>query len=201
MASPTLAITLTVNSTCSDMTVTDATSDYGAPTVTTASITGCVVVVNLSGGTYLTFTFTVASNVITAATLGISGATATSILSSLASTVFPFVATPFSIWRDYNVTVPDFADGVIEVDYTISGSGYSYTTSAASTIPCVSTFCCVQAMGQKISPDCSCEDCLWNYLKADAYLQLATMNTHIGNTDRAALFLTKAADLCECNCG
>jgi len=201
MASPTLAITLTTSSTCDDITITDSTSDYGGGTVTTASITGCVVVVTLSGGSYLTFTFTVASNVITAATLGLSGATATSILSELASTVFPFVASPFSIWRSYGVTTPDFSDGVIDVTYTISGSGYSYTTSSTKLVRCVTLCCALQTMGQAIDPSDCCEDCLWEYLKAEAYSDLAVMSTNIGNTTRAALLLTKSQALTECNCG
>lgn len=202
MPSPTLAITLTTSATCDNITVADATADYGAGTVTTASITGSTIVVNLTGGAYLTFTFTVASNVITAATLGLSGATATSILSSLASTVFPFVATPFSIWRAYGVTVPAFADGVVNVVYTISGAAYSvgYTTSATVLVPCVSACCCVNSMALSIDPECDCNDCLWGYLKADTYLNLAAMNTQIGNTTRAALFLTKAEALCDCDC-
>ena len=207
MASPTLAITLTTSATCADITVTDATADYGVPTVPTSGITSCVIVVTLSGGSYLTFTFTIAANVITAATLGLSGATATSILSSLASTVFPFVATPFSIWRDYDVTVPEFADGVVDVTYTIAGTDSNgiaytgYTTSAAVLVPCVSACCCVNAMALAIDPNCDCEDCIWNYLKADTYLNLAALNTQIGNTTRAALFLTKAETLCDCDCG
>ena len=201
MPSPTLAITLTTSATCDTITLVDATADYGGGTVTTASITGCVITVNLSGGSYLTYTFTVAANTITAATLGISGATATSILSELASTVFPFVATPFDLWADYGVTVPTFADGVVEVDYTISGSGYAYTTSSTVTVPCVSLCCCITTMAQSIDPTCDCEDCIWNYLKADTYLNLAIINTEIGNTDRAQLFLDKAASLCDCtNC-
>src|SRR3972149_2669466 len=115
------------------------------------------------------FSFTIASNVITAATLGLSGATATSILSTLASTVFPFVATPFSIWTDYGVTVPAFADGVVEVIYTISGSGYNYTTSKAKTVLCSELCCCLQKKGQSINPETCCEDCLWDSLKAQPY--------------------------------
>jgi len=207
MASPTLAITLTTSATCDDITVTDSTADYGVPTVPTSGITSCVIVVTLSGGSYLTFTFTIAANVITAATLGLSGATATSIQSELASTVFPFVASPFSIWRDYDVTVPDFADGVVDVTYTIAGLDSNevaytgYTTSAAVLVPCVSACCCVNQMGLAVDPTCSCEDCIWNYLKADTYLNLAAMNTQIGNTTRAALFLAKAEALCDCECG
>ncbi|CAK0771678.1 hypothetical protein CCP3SC1AL1_570016 [Gammaproteobacteria bacterium] len=201
MPSPTLAITLTTSATCDTITLVDATADYGGGTVTTASITGCVITVNLIGGSYLTYTFTVLNNTITAATLGISGATATSILSELASTVFPFVATPFDLWADYGVTVPTFADGVVEVDYTISGIGYAYTTSAAKTVLCVTLCCALQNMGQKITPDDCCENCLWEYLKAEAYSDLAVMSTNIGNTDRAALFIEKAQALCDCNCG
>jgi len=204
MAAPNLTITLTTSDTCDDIELADSTSDYGGGTVTTASITGCVIVVNLSGGQYMTFTFTILTNVIQTATLGLNGETAVSILSSLESTVFPFVATPFEIWRDYDVEVPEFADQVVEVDYTITGSGYSYTTSLAVTVPCVSLCCCITTMGQSIDPECDCcEEKIWAYLKADTYLTLAIMNTEIGNTDRAQLFIDKASVLCEdtdCGC-
>lgn len=202
MPSPSLKISLATSSTCDNITVVDATADYGGGTVTIASVTSNVIVVNLSGGSYLTFTFTIASNVITAATLGLSGATPVSILGSLASTVWPFVATPFSIWRNYGVVIPALSDSVVEIDYTIAGSGFNYTTSSTVLITCVGICCCLSKMSQAIDIECDCsEDAIWNYLRASTYLEVAQMATQIGNTERAQLALDKAIALCNCeNC-
>ena len=207
MPSPTLTITLTASALCDDVTIKDTTADYGAGTETINSVKTVIIVVTISGGSYLTFTFTVLNGVITAATLGLSGATPTSIFTSLASTVWPFVATPFSIWRAYGVTVPKFADSVVAVDYTIKGvdintpfAAYNFITSAAIMVPCVTVCCCVNKLGLKVDPDCDCTDCIMNYILADTYLSLANMNTQIGNTDRALLFIAKATALCNCTC-
>lgn len=199
MSAPTLAISLTTSSDCTGMSLKDTTADYGGGTVTVNSVTSVIVTVNIAGGSYFTYTFTVSSGTITAATLSLSGATPTNILASLVSTVWPFVTTQLPLWGSYGVTLPDFADGVVEVNYEIIGSGFDYTTSAAQLIPCV-TCCCVTKMGQKLDPSCDCKDCIWDYLLADTYLQIAKFATQVGNTDRAQLALDKAAALCDCNC-
>ena len=213
-----LAITLAVNSTCTTMTLTDSTGTYDVTTnplgyglpggIASADVTSLVIVVNLPGGTYFTYTFTIVANVITAATLSINGGTATNILASLLSTVFPL--TSFDLWNGYGVTLPTFDDGVIEVDYTIGGTNnaygssqtFNYTTSSTILVPC-ETCCCVEKMALAIDPDCSCsEDSMWNYLRASTYLEVAKYNTHIGKTAVAQTALDKAGEICNCkNCG
>lgn len=202
MPSPTLLLTPTTSATCTDITITDSTADYGAGTVTVNECTGLVMVVTLSGGSYLTFTFTLVNGVITVATLGLSGATPVSILAKLASTVFPLSA--FSIWRAYGVTVPTFTDGVVNVTYTITGThgglAFSYTTSKAQTIICSSLCCCLQKSNQNIDLDCEDEDAMWNYLKSDLFSTIAVFATQVGNTTRAQLAIDKATEICNCGC-
>lgn len=213
-----LAITLAVNSTCTTMTVTDSTGTYDVTTnplgyglpsgAASADVTSLVIVVNLPGGSYFTYTFTIALNVISAATLSLSGGTATNILASLVSTVFP--VTSFDLWGSYGVTLPAFEDGVIEVDYTIGGfvpdgdasTAFNYTTSSSMLVPCT-TCCCVQKMALAIDPDCACSnEAMWNYLRASTYLEIAKFNTQIGKNEVAQSALTKAGEICNCaDCG
>lgn len=201
-----LDINLTVSDTCGTMTLTDTTADYGGSgKITVNNVTSVVIVVNLAGGSYFTYTFTVLNGTITAATLGLSGATPTNILSKLASTVWPFVATPFDLWKDYGVTLPDFADGVVEVDYIVAGNvfevTFNYTTSKTLLVTCVSSECCIEEMGQKVDVNCECsDDSIWNFLRADTYLTLAKFAASKGNVSRATLLLNKANDLCFCEC-
>lgn len=210
-----LTITLTVNTTCENITLKDTTGVYDATTnplgygmpggIATSDVNTIIIVVNLSGGVYLTYTFTIVAGNITAATLGISGATPTSILASLSSAVwYTLMSGGFGLFTDYGVTLPTFADGIYEVDYTVKGTSsdtlFNYTTSVTKLVMC-DACCCVSKMGVNIDPECNCsEDALWNFLKADAYLQVAKFATQVGNTDRAQLALDKATNLCDCGC-
>lgn len=201
MARPTLAITLEVDSTCEELLLNDTTANYGAPTVTLNSVTGLVVVLNYSDGSYLTFTFTIVNQVITACTLGVSGATATAITSELESTVWPLV--DFNFFFDYGVDVPEFTDMVYTADYTITGgsgdTAFSYTTSATIVRTC-DVCCCITESFQAVDPNCIDEDCLFKKIMADTYLKIAGFSANVGNTDRAQLALTKAIDMCNCEC-
>lgn len=202
-----LTISLTVNSTCSTMTLADTTPDYGGSgKIATSNITSSIIVVNMPGGIYLTYTFTISANVITAATLGISGAIPVSILSKLNSTVFPFITNvnAFDLFGSYGVTLPEFGDGAYDVDYTVKGNVFevlfNYTTSLDKLSFC--DIClCIAEKGAGIDPDCNCEDDkVWDFLRADAYLSAAIFAAEIGNMERAQLCLDKATDICNCGC-
>lgn len=203
-----LAIQLTTSSTCSTITLKDTTADYGgAGKITINSVNSVIIKVNLSGGSYMLYTFTVSSGTITAATLSLSGATATNILSHLTSTVWPFVATQFDLWGSYGVTLPTFADGVVGVEYTVAGldpndgtTPFSYTTSSSVLVFC-DACCCLQKLFLAIDPDCPCsEESICNALTADAYLQAAKYNVQVGNNTRAQTALDKATSLCSGGC-
>ncbi len=216
-----LAITLAVNSTCTTITVTDSTGAYNVTTnplgyglpggIATTDVSSLIVTVNIQGGSYFTYTFTIdtTDGSVTAATLSLSGGTATNIFASLPATVFPLSA--FDLWGSYGVTLPTFGDGIIEVDYTIGGSvasgdlpaqDFNYTTSGSMLVPC-SGCCCVQKMGLAIDPDCACSnEAMWNYLRASTYLEIAKFNTQIGKNAVAQSALTKAQEICDCEgCG
>lgn len=214
-----LSIELTVNNACTDVFCTDDTGSYNASTnpdgyglptgATSASVTGLVIVVTLSDGSYLTYTFTIASNVISACTLSLSGGTATAITSELASTVFPL--TNFSLFdEDYLDDMPTLGNDIVNVDYTITGridpvsadTAYSYTTSQAKLVEC-EICCCVTTTGAEL--DLACCDCnsdeLWNFILMDTYLTIASYATNVGNVDNAKIALDKAIAACDCGCG
>ncbi len=206
MARPTLAITLAVNSACTNMTLTDSTADYGAGSITLNSVTGLVVVVTMADGTYFTYTFTIVNQVITVCTLSISGGTATTITTELVSTVWPLSV--FGLFTDYGVTLPDFDDMVYTVDYTITGqtdpvddtTAFSYTTSSTIAKTC-DLCCCLSKAYQEVDPNCIDEDELFEKIMADTYAKVAVFSANVGNATRAQLALTKGIALCDCNCG
>lgn len=199
-----LSISLTTNDACTGMSLADTTSDYGqGGNAGVNDVAFSIITVNLPGGSYFTYNFTIASGIITAATLSVGGSTPTNILALLITDVWPFTA--FNLWGSYGVVLPTFSDGVIKVDYTISNPDpsfhFSYTTSETVLIDCA--VCqCITEMGQKMDPKCACEDnSMWDFLRASTYLEVAQMQVNIGNSIRAQLSLDKATNLCKCSCG
>lgn len=208
MARPTLAITLTQSDDCTTITLADTTADYGGGTVTTASVQSVVInVVNESTEAYFTYTFTVSSNVISAATVSLNGGTATSILAEMSSTAWPFITdvNEFDLWGDYDVTLPDFEDGVYQVDYTITrttATAFTYTTSEMTIRDC-DVCCCLAEKYTALEPDCDCADEKQKFAdKINAFLVSANYAAQKGMTTKAVENLQYAIDLCDCeNCG
>nr|WP_298656557.1 hypothetical protein [uncultured Flavobacterium sp.] len=208
MARPTLTIEVTQNEACDTMTLADTTADYGGGTVTTASVQEVVVVVNnKSTGTYFTYTFTVSSNVITAATASIDGGTAVSILSELSTTAWPFITdvNELDLWATYtDFTQPEFADAVIQIEYTITrttATAYSYTTSKCEMVTC-EICCCISKMFAELDPTCACgSKATQNAINADTMLQVAFAAADMGDVTKAVEALTKAQFYCDCGCG
>lgn len=204
MAKPTLAITITINDECTTIDLADTTADYGGGTVTTASVQSVVVVVrNKSNSTYFTYTFTVASNVITAATLSLDGGTATSILSELSSTAWPFITdvNEFDLWEDRGVTLPDFDDAVYQVEYTITrttATAYSYTTSKMTVRDC--DLCeCEADKFVDIDPNCECSStAIQHIMRIQALHKSAIFAAQKGMATKAVAALAEAIDLCAC---
>lgn len=208
MARPTLEIELTQSADCTTIELADVTADYGGGTVTTASVESVVInVVNESTGVYFTYTFTVGTNVISAATASLNGGTAVDILSQLSTTAWPFVTAvnELDLWEAYtNFTQPDFEDGVYQVDYTITrttATAYSYTTSEMKNRTC-DLCCCLANKYAEISPNCECEDGKRKHAdKINAFLMSANYAAQKGMTDKAVTNLQYAIDLCDCDCG
>lgn len=205
MARPTLAITLTINDECTTIDLADTTANYGGGTVTTASVTSVVVVVrNKSTDTYFTYTFTVSSGTITAATLSLDGGTATNVLSELSSTAWPFITdvNELDLFEDRGVTLPDFGDAVYQAEYTISGTSgaaYSYTTSKMTVRDC--DLCeCEAGKFVEIDANCECSDSsIKNLMRIQALHQSAIFAAEKGMTAKAVANLVKAIELCDCD--
>lgn len=205
MARPTLTIATEINEACDTMTLWDTTADYGGGTVTTASVESVVIVVrNKTTGTYFTYTFTVGTNVISAATLSLDGGTATNILAELASTAWPFIVdvNEFDLWADYGVTLPDFDDAVYQPEYTISrttATAYSYTTSVAVLKDC-DTCCCISGKFAALDPNCNCSSAALDLaIQADTWLKTARAAAAMGDVTKAVAALTKADETCNCS--
>lgn len=215
-----LTIETTKGDDCASLFLEDQTGSYNAVTnplgygVTNGAavndVTSVVVVLRYSSlGTYLTYTFTVASGTITAATLAMGTATATDILAELASTTWPFVSpTLFELTADYGVTIPSVTDGVYETEYTISGTAsdsgtptaFSYTTSEQFVLACTAK-CCISKLYAALDPSCACCDEAQD--KADeayTWLQVAYAAAEYGDTTKAVAALKKAQELCDCGC-
>ena len=206
MARPTLTIETEINEACDTMNLWDTTADYGGGTVTTASVESVVIVVNnKSTGTYFTYTFTVGTNIITAATLSLDGGTATDILAELSSTAWPFIVdvNEFDLFADYGVTLPDFTDGVYQPEYSIirtTATAFNYTTSVATLKDCT-TCCCISGKFAALDPNCGCSSkALDLAIQADTWLKTARAAASMGDVTKAVEALAKADELCNCDC-
>jgi len=217
---PDLKINVTVGAECSNFEIDDTTGAYDVSTnpegyglpdgPTVNDVAGLVIVVtNQSEGWYLTYTFTISSGTITACTLGLSGATATNILTSLASTVWPFITgvNAFDATADYGVTIPDLTDGIYQIDYTITGTAlgddgqptaFSYTTSEQPVLSC-DLCCCIDNMFIE-SAGCGCDDKACNAMRARYYAILAKYAAGRGDVDVAINNFEKAQSFCD-GCG
>ena len=205
-----LAITLTVSSDCSTVTLSDTTGaypetegGYGRPSgATSASVVTVTIVVNLSDGTYFTYVLTSTAGTISAATLALGTGTATNIFSEVGAIAFPLVN--FDLFADYGVTLPTVGNNIVEVDYTVQGiSGglsYNYTTSSEKLVDC-EICCCLVTKASEIDLSCKCaEDKMWNFIVASTCLEIASYSTQVGNNENAIIALNKAVTLCDAKC-
>lgn len=216
-----LACTITVSDDGTELNFIDTTGTYSATNTDGYGLPGGIASSNVTSFTLvqtwasleqsITYTFTVGNNTISAATLTDLSGTAYNIFSQLTSTVFPFVAAnPFNLvteWTNSGIEVPAFDDGVYQLDYTITGTLsaeiFSYTTSGY-TLRISDVCCCLNKMAIEIDPDCLCSsDKLMGYLRADAYLSIASNAASVGQTDNAVTLVNKAQEICDnedCNC-
>ncbi len=215
-----LSVTLNVNDACDSLTLVDATGAYNAVTNPTGygqaggvlvnSVTKLTAVLNYeTAGTYITYVFTILNGAITAATLAIETATPTSIFSALTSTVFPFTTIPFDLGKNWGVTIPEIADGVYSVDYTIEGSAldsldvstaFSLTTSQQVVIRCDVCLCNAKQF-LNIDIDCPCSDESLNAaMRVFGYIQISIQAAEYGNITASVDALNKAIAVCSCEC-
>jgi len=218
---PNLTISLSVDSECSELNLTDDTGQYSALTNPLGyglpggpdynDITGCEIVVTLNTlGTYLTYDFTIASRVITAATLAIGSGTPASILTELTSTAWPFITdiNPFNVVGDYGVTIPEFTDEIFKVDYNITGEiagpeSFDFTTTAYEPVICNSR-CCIDKRFQAIDVNCACsDDKITEALYGETLIKQVEIASEQGDLTAALQALEQLRVLCgtEGGCG
>ena len=202
MSEPVMSIDVEVNDTCDGLLFTDETT-YTAGTILSSTVTTATVNVAYSTlGTSIEYVFTVANNVITAATLSIGGADPATITDELVSTVFPLV--DFGLSTDYGVTIPDVEDGVYYTTYTIAGdpvTPYEYDTTQQVLIEC-GACCCISKMFQELNPENCCDDKKWmTAMRAASYLSASRYATQGGFVDNAVANLNMAQSICSEGCG
>lgn len=150
-----------------------------------------------------TFTFTIASAVITACILTDLNGNDTDITADLESTVFPL--TDFQINLEaYGVTFPELTDGIITWDYTISGISsslsFEYTTSGGGLSTC-NTDCCIEKKYLAIDTECEClEDKLDSIIMSEIFLNGAKFAINVGQDSKADAMIAKAKEICDDNC-
>ena len=152
MSAPNLTVSIPMNSTGDGLLFSDTTA-YSAGTILSSTVTSVNLKLDYSTlGTSIRYTFTVSSNVITAAHLILLDGSSTNILSQI-STAFPFV--DFDMTADYGTTIPAVEDGIYVATYEIlgtSGSPYDYTAVQEQIVSC-SACCCISSMFQKLNPE------------------------------------------------
>lgn len=221
VSTPNLTIVVTQNSGCSGISLYDATGLYNAGTnpggynlpsgpdindITTVTIT----VQYRDFGSTVQYVFTVASTVITDATLSLGGATPTNIFSSLTSTVWPFASTlPFDLTGEYGVTLPTFGDDIYSITYQIEGEtdtleAFDFSTIFNLPVTC-NTQCCADKKWAAIDPTCDCSSDKYDqvsYIQSLIYQVMSVKSTGDLTASLAALREAKTkCELTDCGCG
>lgn len=220
VTAPNLTITVTTNDSCDELILEDVTGAYNALTNALgyglpggpdeADVTGVEIVMSYATlGTTLTYDFTVAAGVITAATLAIGSGTPASILSSLPSTAWPFDSTnPFNLIGDYGITIPEFEDDVFTTTYTITGEiagpePFDFETTVYTPVTCNSR-CCVNKKWVAIDPNCGCSNEAYKTaMYGESLLMQVEIAAEEGSLDTALAALEQLRLLCDqedCGC-
>lgn len=183
---------------------------YNTPNIPSSGVTTAKIGVYQYNATVpWLFTFTVVSNIVTALTLTKPDGTVSNILADLTSTVFPFTGVSvFNIlntYLDYPTDKP-IGDMVWTFSYEISGTynnggvfTFDITTTCDFLVWC-NTDCCVKKMFVNLGCACCDDNALQNALKAKATLLTAIYSAEVGQYDAAQKAITKASDICTCNC-
>lgn len=195
-----LTIELSTDAACENLMLEDTTT-YGGSNPASSTINGAIIVVEYTLlGTSVTYTLTVSSNVVTAATMTLGSATPVDILANLASTVFPFTsANPFALTDvDYDDTMPEFQDQVYNITYTVEFVGDPDGVTTGTCLTTCTTSCCI---ADKLrTGDVSDTDKLVKNLTPTAYLALAE-ELKSTNSTKANSYVQRAYSICSGNCG
>lgn len=175
----------------------------------TSAVTSFSIVFSYTGlPVNVTYNFTVASNVITAATATFGSGTPVNILSELVSTTFPFTsANPFQLNGDYGLNLPELEDMVLSVEYEAEGTytlkSFDYTTSDQALYN-FNTNCCISQKYVNLKLSNLNPNDMSPVMIADGYMQTAIAANANGLTDMANDYIQRAKALCDtldCNCG
>jgi hypothetical protein len=216
VSQPNLTVSLARNSSCTALYLADLTGivgeddnvdGYGPDTVLVNDVTTLVVVLTYNSiATTITYTFTIASGVITACTLKIASGTPANIFAELTSTTWPFTTTlPFNLFGDYGVSIPAFQDDIYSVAYTISGDhdaeAFEFTAVDTEPVTCAVQYCIDQKF---VELDWACECAATKSktaLLGQAYINKTIAATTQGDLSTALASLAKAQEVCGITTG
>lgn len=215
LTQPDLTISATLVD-CSGLTFSDDTGEYDATTNPLGygvpngpgldDVTDVTLTLRYSRlSTDLVFAFEVTSQVITAATLSLGGATAVDILSELTSTAWPLE--DFDLTADYGVTIPDFSDDVYKITYQIEGeaddsgtpTAFDYTTILWKPVSC-NLSDGVDNLWAAVDPKQGCTDCIKKVMYAEANLRTFEIAGEVGDLTMALNSLEEGERYLEDNC-
>lgn len=178
---------------------------YGSPNLASSAVTKAILNVYKYGDTVpVIFTFTVSSNVITAATVTRSGETAVSILADLASTAFPIVeASPLAIIGEYltGEEDSDIESDTYYFEYSVTDGTTTYLYTVDQLLVCT-TCCCVGSMQRELNAaDCKCDkDKIMKAFTAQVYLDAAIWSMEKEEIEKAHNNIAYAKELCAGGC-
>lgn len=178
---------------------------YGAPNVASSAIVSQVIKFLKYGTTTpVIFTFTIAANVITAATRTATDGTVTNILADLASTAFPIAeADPFVITGEYltEVADSDIDSDAYYIESTVSTSTVPYTFTVDQLLTCSACCCVASAQADLKASDCKCDPKkAMNAFYARVYLDAAVYAMEREEVDEAHNNIVEAKERCQGNC-
>jgi len=208
-------ITITENDGCQSINFIISTGSYnattnpggfGVPNPASSVMTSMTILVLPYGFTAgYTFTFTLSSNVITAATSTAPNGTITDIYSSLTSTVFPFSSdAPFVItgaMLGYG-TSSQIPSDCFYFEMNMSDGTTTYTATLDYLTTCVAC-CCVRTMEAALDGDCDCEaDNVKSAARGRILLNCAIWAMEDNSVDKAHTIINKVTEICgkNCNC-
>ena len=179
---------------------------YDTPNLASADvIKATILVIQYGQTTGYTFTFTIATNVITAATLTDPNGDITIITADLTYTTFPFTtAAPFVLiadWLGFG-TDSEFESDAYYLEYNVTADNITVYTGSSDELIVCATCCCVRGMAADLD-DCSCENkdnALDNAVKAQIFLDSAIWSMGNGEVDKSVVNLNTAKTLCTGGC-
>jgi len=220
VSSPNLSISLTKNDACTSIIFEDTTGEYGVDGNTDGynisggpahdDVTGFTIVITYNKlPTTITYDFTVAAHIISAATLQIASGTPANILAELPSVnlTFPFTSiNPFDLFADYGVAIPEFTDDIYTVSYTIDGEiagpeSFTFTTEESLAVLCASQLCVNQKFAE-LDWTCECASKKSQQaLLGQALINQVGASVDLGDLSVGISALERLASLCENSVG